>query len=382
VPGRAAHRPGTAALLDGWGSRIKRVQVDERNLSASRNAGIAAAAGEIVAFLDDDAVPHPDWLARLVVPYADPRIGAVGGFTVDDTGVRWQARKTICDRYGNAHHVSDHFDERPLNRPGSPFYPSLLGTNSSFRAAALRGIGGFDHAYAYLLDETDVCLRLVDAGWRVVYEPEALVWHQFAHSHIRDPRRIARTLYPSAVSKGYFVARHGAPGNAPRAAAEIERYRTGILATNAWFEEHGDIDAVHRGSLDQDLAWGLQEGEALARRRGDRQGGDLTPIPAPAPLHPFPTNSGLCIALVSQGLPPRVDAGIARWTALVARGLAQRGHQVHVLTGTDGAEYTRYQDGLWLHGMRPDPEDARAMMAALGLPPNIAAWNRRVRCRR
>ncbi len=67
----------------------------------------------------------------------------------------------------------------------------------------------------------------------MVYEPEALVWHQFAPSHIRDPRRIARTLYPSAVSKGYFFVRHGAPGNAPRAGAEIERHRTEILATNA-----------------------------------------------------------------------------------------------------------------------------------------------------
>ncbi len=126
------------------------------------------------------------------------------------------------------------------------------------------------------------------------------------------------------------------------------------------------------GTLDRDPAWGLQEGEALARRRDD-----LTPIPAPAPLHPFPTNSGLCIALVSQCLPPRVDAGIARWTALVARGLAQRGHQMHVLTGIDGAEYTRYEDGLWLHAMRSNPGDARALTAALGLQPNIAARKRR-----
>ncbi|MGG2383090.1 glycosyltransferase family 2 protein, partial [Salmonella enterica] len=84
---------------------------------------------------------------------------------------------------------------------GTPYYPSLLGTNSSFRSSALRAIGGFDHAFAYLLDETDVCLRLVDAGWRVLYEPRALVYHQFAASHIRSPRRVARTLFPSARSK-------------------------------------------------------------------------------------------------------------------------------------------------------------------------------------
>ena len=108
------------------------------DLSVSRNIGIAAAAGDIVGFIDDDAVPHPDWLDRILAPYRDPRVGAVGGHTVDNTGRRYQARKILCDRFGNAHHVSDFFDERPLNRPGSPIYPSLLGTNSTFRMTALR----------------------------------------------------------------------------------------------------------------------------------------------------------------------------------------------------------------------------------------------------
>ena len=41
----------------------------------SRNIGIEAAAGDIVAFIDDDAVPHPGWLSELVRPYADARVG-------------------------------------------------------------------------------------------------------------------------------------------------------------------------------------------------------------------------------------------------------------------------------------------------------------------
>ena len=118
----------TAAVLEEWGPAIKRLDCPVLNLSVSRNIGIAAAAGDIVGFIDDDAVPHPDWLDRILAPYRDPRVGAVGGHTVDNTGRRYQARKILCDRFGNAHHVSDFFDERPLNRPGSPIYPSLLGT--------------------------------------------------------------------------------------------------------------------------------------------------------------------------------------------------------------------------------------------------------------
>ncbi len=371
----------TGAVLAEWAPRIKHLRCPEPNLALSRNIGIAASAGDIVAFIDDDAVPHPDWLARLATHYQDPSVGAVGGFTVDNTGMRYQVRKTICDRYGNAHLVSDLFDERPLNRPGTPFYPSLLGTNSSFRMSVLRELGGFDHAFAYLLDETDLCLRVVDAGYQVLYEPTALVFHQFAASHIRTPRRVARTLYPSAVSKAYFIMRHGAPRDLARAAEELDRYRQSLLRSNAWHEQHREITHTHRLSLDQDLAAGLKQGEALARRRGDRPGGDLDTLgklARPSPFRRFEPAAGLRICMVSQGFPPEADAGIARWTEMVARELVRRGHVVHVLTATDAEETVTQQDGLWLHRMRPDPEGAVAPMLDLDLPPNIAAWNRRV----
>ncbi|MDQ3980384.1 MAG: glycosyltransferase, partial [Actinomycetota bacterium] len=55
----------TDELLARYGGRVKVVDCPERNLSASRNLGIAAAAGTVVAFIDDDAYPHPGWLTAL-----------------------------------------------------------------------------------------------------------------------------------------------------------------------------------------------------------------------------------------------------------------------------------------------------------------------------
>ncbi|MEM8819118.1 MAG: glycosyltransferase [Pseudomonadota bacterium] len=364
----------TADRLTAWHDRIKYVDCGEANLAASRNEGIAAAAGDIVAFIDDDAVPHPTWLTALARAYGDPRVAGAGGFTLDNTGARWQCRKTVCDRFGEAHHVSPFFDTGPLNRPGSPFYPSLLGTNSSFRRAALAEIGGFDDMFAYLLDETDVCLRLVDAGHRIVYVPEALIFHQFAESHIRNAERVPRTLYPSARSKAYFVHRHGHRALPSRTGAALEAYERGIRGANPWLEREGRITPAHRASLDADLGWGIASGTELARRNDRRSGGSLGLRPPPPGFRPAAAPRGaMRLVFVSRGYPPAVEAGIARWTESMATGLAARGHEVHVIC--EGVERSlSYQGGIWRHAIPATGGDPDGLGARWGLPPGAAAW--------
>ena len=370
----------TEDVLARWAGRIKLDRCEQANLSISRNVGIAAAAGEIVAFLDDDAVPHPQWLTRLAGHYAREQVGAVGGFTVDNTGMRWQVRKTVCDRFGHAHFVDDLFDERTLNFAGAPFYPSLLGTNSSFRRAALLEIGGFDHTFAYLLDETDVCLRLVDAHWDVVYEPDALVFHQFAESHVRTRTRKPKTLYPSVVSKSYFIHRHGRTDGLPLQAEALEGFREELLSANKWLADHREIASEHRLRLDGEVIRGIEDGtqraaEAIASRK-DR--GDLAHPADPPPFLSMRDGEPLRVALVSQGYPPANEAGIARWTALAARALADRGVRVHVITRTEGEPSRRYQDGIWLHTIRADEEDPAAIANAYDVPaPNLGSMDGR-----
>jgi glycosyltransferase involved in cell wall biosynthesis/GT2 family glycosyltransferase len=366
------------AIIDSWGDSIKALTCPDANLSQSRNVGIAAAAGDIICFMDDDAAPHPQWLRRLEIAYRDPAVAGVGGFTIDNSGTRWQVRKTICDRLGNAYNVTSFFDERPLNRPGTPFFPSLLGTNSSFRASALRAIGGFDETFAYLLDETDVCLRLIDNGGKIVYEPTAIIYHQFAESHIRAQNRVARTLYPSAVSKAYFAIKHGGRVDLQQAGQELDRYRTELEVSNRWFQEGNIISDAHRFSLDEDVIQGIARGRAVAMERMDRTLGDLPPGDPP-PYRRFQTGTGLRVALVSQGFPPSNDTGIARWTSMVAQGLVARGHDVHVLTmAAEGEETVSFVNGMWIHSLLPDPDNAEAYAEQYRVPRSMMAWTARV----
>lgn len=363
----------TADIMKKWDWFIKPVFCEAANLSVSRNLGIAAAAGEVVAFIDDDAIPHPTWLSRLAPSYADERVGGVGGFTVDNTGIRFQCRKTICDRFGNAFHVSPTFDERSLNFAGTPFYPSLLGTNSSFRYHALKEIGGFDHTYAYLLDETDVCLRIVDAGYRIIYEPSALVFHQFAASHIRTPRRIARTIYPSATSKAYFIIRHGSSQSVEEAGHQLAAYKEEMLLSNKAQADGGDITPDHRISLDQDLIVGLQEGVERAFANSSRSGGDLPTNVSPPPFKRAPAWSGWRIALVSQQFAANNEAGISRWTSMLATGLAMRGHAVHVICRSEATPTTQFKDGYWIHAVEDDHLLGEIVSAKHAIPLGLAA---------
>ena len=136
-------------------------------LGSARNTGAELARGEVVAFLDDDAAAAVDWLERLIAPYDDERVGAVGGKPLPVFEVRrprWFPHEFDwvfgCVYRG-----------LPLTRAPSR---RLIGANMSARRSALREIGGFhtDHQ-----DDMDMCQRIAYAQHRVLYEPLAVVHH-------------------------------------------------------------------------------------------------------------------------------------------------------------------------------------------------------------
>ena len=160
---------------------IRAVPVAAPGLIAAREAGLAAAAGDIIAMTDDDAVPSDDWLERILAHFAaDPRIGGVGGRDRCHDGVRFddRRRKTVgkvqwFGRVTGNHHLG-YGPARDVDL--------LKGANMSFRREAvegrscglLRGTGAQPHEDAAL---SWAVRRL---GWRLVYDPQVLVEHYVA----------------------------------------------------------------------------------------------------------------------------------------------------------------------------------------------------------
>ncbi|MBD5137538.1 MAG: glycosyltransferase [Lachnospiraceae bacterium] len=260
---------GTHALLEAWKDRIKICHCPERNLSRSRNIGIAAAGGDLIAFMDDDAIAPQDWLMELVRGYSEASVGAVGGYVRDRTDVNWQAQVSVADRYGDVRHyptvgAAVESEGDPEDWRTKKFF-SPMGTNVSFRRSALNHVGGFDENYAYHLDETDVVLRLVDAGLDVRFQGSAEVTHKSAASELRREDRTPRSFYHQARSKTYFILRHAAPVFGRNAADKhISAYLAWLASLAKTAFRQGRLARADVERLQQELVDGRKAGEILA----------------------------------------------------------------------------------------------------------------------
>ncbi|HIP22365.1 MAG TPA: glycosyltransferase family 2 protein [Rhodobacteraceae bacterium] len=186
---------------------------DEANIAVARNVGIFAAKGRFIAFCDDDALPDPSWLGHLLAPFKNPAIGGTGGFTRGRNGISLQWGAVETDLVGVAHPLDIAADSKAeIFAPSQKTAPVMIGTNCAFRASALKQIGGFDPAFAYYLDDSDISLRLSQAGWKLAIVPRAQVHHGFAAGPYRAQNRVPKTLHPHGKSLAVFCRKHAPEG--------------------------------------------------------------------------------------------------------------------------------------------------------------------------
>jgi len=242
------------ALFD----RIKVVPFDAPGISAARNAGIAQAAGEVVAFIDDDAAAEPLWLEHLAEVFEDDRVSAATGYVRGRNGLSFQHR--ISD-------VGPDADPRPI--PLAGMEPRIVatsegraikteGTNMAFRRSVLHEVNGFDPAYGFYLDETDLDMRLAETGALTAAVPLAQVLHGVAPSARRRSDRVPLSLFDVGASLARFLRRHSRRETiSPIGRRERAERRAGLLAHMvAGRIEPRDVGRILR-SFDEGWAEGL-----------------------------------------------------------------------------------------------------------------------------
>ena len=167
--------------------RFRYLFESKQGLSNARNAGICAAAGEIVAFTDDDVTVHPLWLQNLTAPLLDgPWAGSAGRIRL---GQSFQPPSWLA--------LSGPFSLGPalvqfdLGDQEGPLGKAPFGANMAFRKAIFEKYGGFradlGRCGKNLIgnEETEFCKRLMAAGERLWYAPSAEVYHPVLKERVK-----------------------------------------------------------------------------------------------------------------------------------------------------------------------------------------------------
>lgn len=185
--------------------RITILNVANRGTCFSRNSGVAKAAHDVIVFTDDDVrIPNTKFLTAHAQHYTDSTVGGVGGRVLDSNHqLNREQSGPVCTvtKTGRIYANATSVKRQNINAP--------RGGNMSFRKSIINDIGGFDENFRgnAMREETDFSLRVVKAGWRIVYEPEAELTHLALSGGSRSVDRL--TWYRDFFfNESYFFLKH------------------------------------------------------------------------------------------------------------------------------------------------------------------------------
>jgi GT2 family glycosyltransferase/glycosyltransferase involved in cell wall biosynthesis len=356
----------TAEYLASLDGRV-RVIANAENLGFARacNQGARAARGEHLLFLNNDTIPRPGWLEPLLRELdGDPRVAIAGARLLYPDGKVQHAGIAFSRPDGVPYHVY---------RGASRQHPATLrrrelravtGACLLVRRSAFEAAGGFDEGYRNGFEDVDLCLRVREAGGRVIYQPRS----ELIHLEEQTPGRKAH----DGPNLRYFLERwrgklapdetrvlledgcaafdhSGGRRIAVLANAAERRAWARVAEAEARLERHGP-DALRAEPPDLSL-WPDDPG---VRLWGQRLGGKLRA----SARH---SASTLRLLLVAHGYPDESSGGTELYTRAFAQAMARRGARVAVVhpRAVQGARHVRLETAC----------DGPVRIARLLLPP-------------
>lgn len=166
-----------------------------------RDLALKYAKGQVLVFLDDDAYPRPDWLKKMIHNFRDGEVGAVGGaaITPSSDGVLQKVSGAVFESYLGGGFTRNRY--LPIGRHREcDDWPTvnLLVWKDVFEEA-----GGFNSQY-WPGEDTKLCLDILNAGYKIIYDPEGVVYHHRRSDLFKHFKQIGNY----ALHRGYFAKKY------------------------------------------------------------------------------------------------------------------------------------------------------------------------------
>jgi len=213
-----------------------------KGLSRARNIGTRATHEDIIAYLDDDMVPHPRWLTSLIAEFADKDVMAATGpvlpleFT-DGTDIDLQLAVELAP-WGMYRFQIDRSEHQWFERTN---FGGIGDGNFALRRSAFDKIGGFDErlgrgATIDISEEHFAFFKIVECGFKAAYTPQAIVFHPSSPMN----RDVLRKRIGDAVAFAAFLI-----WNRPLQSWRVAKYLVeGIFRIRRWWHPSSKSEVI------------------------------------------------------------------------------------------------------------------------------------------
>jgi rhamnosyltransferase len=168
---------GTIDVLRRFPLQLQQIPPESFHHARTRNLAAGYATGDVIVFLSQDAIPASStWLQTLLCNFDDPGVGAVYGRQLPRQGSSVERQDALNALYGTRKIVKD---PAARNDFGYLFY-HFSNVNSAMRRSVWSSAQFPEHLKVF--EDLGIAKRVLDAGWKIVYEPEAPVFHSHTHS--------------------------------------------------------------------------------------------------------------------------------------------------------------------------------------------------------